>query len=201
MISCSIYINPKTHNKLVVVPIHLRQAILHDTHSGKSSGHFFGKRLYNSLASKWWWEGMYADGEKFSQLCPECIFAIGTSRRYKPSLLHPIPVQHPFKILGIDIVDSPLTEWSNVLCAYRNTPDPAMGEKPSFLWIVALPLKLHTSLCPRYIYPTDLGDYWEKLMATFYSTWALGAANIQRAQERYEQQYIQVTRCPASEML
>ena len=44
--------------------------------------------------------------------CPECATATGNSRQ--PSVpLHPIPVQRPFQILGVDIMDLPCTERGN----------------------------------------------------------------------------------------
>ena len=106
------YINPKTRCKRAVVPSHLQQRILQETHSGKYSGHFSGRRLYDSLMSSWWWEGMYADAEKFAKSCPECVVAMGAGRRNKPPL-HPIPVQRPFQIWGIDVMDLPVTERGN----------------------------------------------------------------------------------------
>ena len=39
-------INPKTHHKCAVVPLQLQQKILRETHAGKYSGHFSGRRLY-----------------------------------------------------------------------------------------------------------------------------------------------------------
>ena len=83
-----------------------------DTHSGNYSGHFSGRRLYNTLSSSWWWDGMYADAERFAKSCPQCVVAMGTGRKNKPPL-HPIPVQRPFQILGIDVMDLPLTERGN----------------------------------------------------------------------------------------
>ena len=107
------YVHPKTRNKHVVVPSHLREKILRETHAGKYSGHFSGRRLYDTLSSKWWWEGMYSDAERFASSCPECIVATGTGRKIKPPL-HPIPVQRPFQILGIDVMDRlPVTERGN----------------------------------------------------------------------------------------
>jgi hypothetical protein len=96
------YVNPKTRHKRAVVPGHLRQKMLQETHAGNYSGHFSGRRLYETLMTSWWWEGMYSDAEKFARSCPECIIATGSGRRNKAPL-HPIPVQRPFQILGIDI--------------------------------------------------------------------------------------------------
>ena len=52
------------------------------------------------------------DAEKYARSCPECVIATGVGRRCK-SELHPIPVQKPFQVLGIDIMDLPLTERRN----------------------------------------------------------------------------------------
>ena len=104
--------DPKTRHKCAVVPGHLREELLRVTHAGKYSGHFSGRRLFDTLAMSWWWETMRADAESFVRSCPECVVATGTGRRYKPPL-HPIPVEHPFQVLGIDIMDLPLTEKGN----------------------------------------------------------------------------------------
>ena len=105
------YVNPKSRCKRAVVPCQSRQKILQETHAGNYSGHFSGRRLYETLMSSWWWEGMYSDAEKFAQCCPECI-STGVGRRSKPPL-HPIPVQRPFQELGIDVMDLPTTERGN----------------------------------------------------------------------------------------
>ena len=106
------YVEPKTSRKRAVVPSHLQSRILQEVHSGNYSGHFSGRCLYNSLLPIWWWEGMFTDAEKFSKVCPECAVATGTGQRKKPPL-HPIPVQRPFQILGIDVMDLPVTERGN----------------------------------------------------------------------------------------
>ena len=105
-------LNPKTRHKRAVVPDQLHQKILKQTHSGNYSGHFSGRRLYHVLMSSWWWEGMYADAEKFVKTCPECIYVSGSGRKNKPPL-HPIPVQCPFQVLGIDVMDLPVTDRGN----------------------------------------------------------------------------------------
>ena len=55
---------------------------------------------------------MYSDAEKLAKACPECAVAMGTSRKKRPPL-HPIPVLRPFQILGIDVMDLPVTEKGN----------------------------------------------------------------------------------------
>ena len=91
------------------MPKHLRTQILRETHS---SSFFSGQRLYNSLMLHWWWGGMFSDAVRFAKACPECAVVTGTGRKIKPPL-HPIPVSRPFQILGIDVMDLPLTEKGN----------------------------------------------------------------------------------------
>ena len=44
------YINRKTRQKRAVVPSHMRQKTLQETHAGRYSGHFSGRRLYDTLS-------------------------------------------------------------------------------------------------------------------------------------------------------
>ena len=92
----------------VVVPHHLRQQLLHENHSGPSGGHFSGQRTLSRLTSRWWWKGMYADTVKFCRACPGCSTVSGTGRHNKPPLC-PIPVQKPFQIVSVDIMELPKT--------------------------------------------------------------------------------------------
>jgi len=98
--------------KRVAVPSHLREQLLRESHRGIYSGHFSGNRLYNLLVKHWWWPGMYADAMAFCKKCPECAIVTGAGRQLKPSL-KPIPVQRPFQIMGLDIMDLPATEQGN----------------------------------------------------------------------------------------
>ena len=75
-------------------------------------GHFAGNKLYNALVKHWYWEGMYPDTMAFCKKCPECVIATGGQRQHKP-YLQPIPVQRPFQIIGVDIMDLPCTESGN----------------------------------------------------------------------------------------
>ena len=105
-------VNPKSGRKSAVVPNHMCQTMLRESHARSYIGHFSGRRLYLTLLSSWWWEGMYSDAEKFVRSCPECITVSGTGQRNKPPL-HPIPVQRPFQVLGIDVMDLPITKQGN----------------------------------------------------------------------------------------
>ena len=58
------------------------------------------------------WEGMYADSIRYAKNCPECAIVSGVGRQ-KPPPLHPIPVQRPFQIIGLDVMDIPKTVKGN----------------------------------------------------------------------------------------
>ena len=55
---------------------------------------------------------MFSDAKKFAKSCPECAIVMGSGRVNKPPL-HPIPVSRPFQILGIDVMDLPVTDQGN----------------------------------------------------------------------------------------
>lgn len=44
--------------------------------------------------------------------CPECAIVSGGGRRNRPPL-HPIPVQNPFQIIGVDVMELPKTDKGN----------------------------------------------------------------------------------------
>ena len=107
------FVDPKRNNrKRAVVPKSLQRRLLEETHCGPYGAHFSGQRMFNVLVSSWWWGHMFSDATKFAKASPECAVMTGVGRRIKPPL-HPIPVQRPFQILGIDIMDLPLTERGN----------------------------------------------------------------------------------------
>ena len=107
------YIDPKQkHHKRVVVPRHLQEQILKENHSSGMSGHFSGRRLHGALVRRWWWDGMHADALRFARNCPECAVVSGGGKLKRPPL-HPIPVQRPFQIVGVDIMDLPKTVDGN----------------------------------------------------------------------------------------
>ena len=54
---------------------------------------------------------MYADCKN----CPVCATVTGGGRTITPPL-HPIPVQYPFQIIGVDVIELPKTKTRNKLC-------------------------------------------------------------------------------------
>ncbi len=107
------YVDPKQkHQQTVVVPHDLREQILREGHSSGMAGHFSGKRTYGALAHRWWWDGMHADAACHARNCPSCVIVSGGGRVQQPPL-HPIPVQRPFQIIGVDVMDLPKTTSGN----------------------------------------------------------------------------------------
>ena len=107
------YVDPKIGSPgKIVVPSHLHRQVMAECHGGVISGHFSGKRLYNTLRRRWWWDTMYRDSMEFARNCAECAVVRGSGGLQRPPL-HPIEVSHPFQILGVDIMEVPLTKSGN----------------------------------------------------------------------------------------
>lgn len=108
------FIDPKCRSRkrvvvLLVVPMHLKEKLILNSHGGLLTGHFSNNRLYN-LGGGMACMLMLPNIKN----CPQCAFASGGLSAGKPPL-QPIPVQRPFQIVGIDIMDLPKTEKGNKL--------------------------------------------------------------------------------------
>ena len=104
------FIDPKAKGlKRAAVPQHLQ---CQEAHSGSMGGHFAGARVYKTLTRHWWWDTMYNNVHQYCKSCPECAIATGGSRPSKP-LLSPIPVQRPFQIVGVYVMELPMTKRDN----------------------------------------------------------------------------------------
>ena len=55
---------------------------------------------------------MFNDARRLAKACSECVIVTGGGRASRPPL-HPIPVSKPLQILGIDVMDLPLTDQGN----------------------------------------------------------------------------------------
>ena len=76
------------------------------------SGHSAGKKLYNTLRHRWWWDTMYHNSMEFATNCAECAVVRGSGRLQRP-LLHPISISCPFQIFGVGIMELSLTKGGN----------------------------------------------------------------------------------------
>ena len=94
------------------MPRQLRGQIMEEYHGGSLAGHFSGSCLYKALTCRWWWEYMYHDAMNHASSCPNCAIVEGTGRKQKPPL-QPIPTERSFQIVGVDIMELPLTSNGN----------------------------------------------------------------------------------------
>ena len=107
------YVGPtQTETSRVVVPQQLHQEIMQNYHDGHLAGHFSGPQLYKTLAQRWWQPHIYTDAMSYANNCPQCAIVDGTGRRQKP-LLQPIATERPFQIIGVDIMELPVTTQGN----------------------------------------------------------------------------------------
>ena len=95
-----------------VVPAGLRRKLIEEYHVGVMSGHFSGPKIYQVMSRQWWWENMYRDIIDYTKNCPQCAIVTGTGRKQQP-LMHSIPVDRPFQIVGVDIMKLPVTANGN----------------------------------------------------------------------------------------
>ena len=96
----------------IVVPASLKQQIMEEHHAGVLAGHFSGPRLFKLISRRWWWKGMYKELMDYARNCPQCTIVGRTEQKKIPPLM-PIPVDHPFQILGVDVMELPLTAKGN----------------------------------------------------------------------------------------
>ena len=81
-------------------------------HLGIMSGHFSGLKIYKTMCRQWWWEHMYKDINDYVCSCPQCAIVSGAGRRQSPQRKS-IPVDHPFQIIGVDIMELLVTTRGN----------------------------------------------------------------------------------------
>ena len=55
---------------------------------------------------------MYRDIVDYTKNCPKRAIVTGTGRKKQPPM-HSIPVDHPFQIVGVDIMELPVTANGN----------------------------------------------------------------------------------------
>ena len=141
---------------------------MEEYHGGNLAGHFSGPRLYKTLACRWWWQHMYRDAMKHANNCPQCAIVEGTRRKQKPPLT-PIPTQHPFQVIGVDIMELPLTTKGNrYLIVFQD---------------------LFTKWPMAYPAPTNISDYREELTLSLSFARTTAMKTSQESQRQYKGQY------------
>lgn len=96
-----------------VLPTHLCQSVMEENHRGPFAGHFSGDHMYRTLRQHWWWEGMYSSCIRYARNCPKCTVVTSGGRNTKPPLYPIPPVERPFQIIGVDIMELPCTRRGN----------------------------------------------------------------------------------------
>ncbi|OWZ14383.1 reverse transcriptase [Phytophthora megakarya] len=87
----------------LVVPITLREDILHYAHENFQGGHQGIKWTHEKLRSEFYWPGMYADVERHVMECVDCASGKGYPANPGPSpgKLEP---RRPFEVVSMDFV-------------------------------------------------------------------------------------------------
>ena len=92
----------------LAVPHDRREALIHEAHDGRFSGHFAEKKIFELLRRQYWWPGMRAAVRRYCRSCLVCASRKGQSRSFKAPL-QPLPVGGPFDRVGVDVLQLPLT--------------------------------------------------------------------------------------------
>ena len=67
------YIDPaKKDRSRMAVPVMLRQKLMEEVHSGGFQAQIAVRGLYEKLARRYWWKGMYSNVHTFCQECLTC---------------------------------------------------------------------------------------------------------------------------------
>lgn len=87
------------------VPRETHKGLMQEAHSGKFSGHFSERKIYDLLRRGYWWPGVRTDIRAYCRACLVCATKHGAGCVCRPPL-QSIPVCGPFHRVGIDIVSS-----------------------------------------------------------------------------------------------
>jgi hypothetical protein len=94
------------------IPPLLRSDILVTAHDGDLSGHCGERMMYYNIRAKCYWPGISRDVTNYVRHCHHCQLAKTKPSLAIPSLPMPIP-SHPFFLVGMDIMELPLTQNGN----------------------------------------------------------------------------------------
>ena len=107
------FVSPSSpHAPRLAVPKCLKQTLMKEHHDGKFAGHFAERKIYTTMRTRYWWKGMKSDVAKFCKSCLVCASRKGTGRKQRPPL-QSIPVGGPFEMVGVDVLQLPLSRNGN----------------------------------------------------------------------------------------
>ena len=97
----------------MVVPQDRQEALIHEAHDGRFSGHFVAKKVFELLRRRYWWPGMRAAVRRYCRSCLVCASRKGQTQSLKPPL-QPLTVGGPFDRVGVYMLQLPLTLEGNL---------------------------------------------------------------------------------------
>ena len=107
------YLSPASPDRWrLAVPESLKLTLLQEYHGGKLARHFAERKLSATLSTQYWWRGMRADVRRYCRSCLICVSRKGTGRKKRPPL-QSIPVGGPFEMIGVDVLQLPLSHQGN----------------------------------------------------------------------------------------
>ena len=114
MVNGVLYFEPADSQgkRRLVVPQHLRRAVLDEAHDPVYAGHFSAKKLLQKVRALYYWTGMRGDAYEKCSSCVTCASTQGQGRRTKPPL-HSILVSGPFDCIGMDYKEMDLSKSGN----------------------------------------------------------------------------------------
>ena len=107
------YVETKGSVRRTVLPRHLQQQLVEESHGGRYAGHFCGPKVYSMLAKHWWWEGMYTQMSCSSaspaQNAPLRLVEVVQLSHYS----HQSPCKDRSRSFGVDLMELPVTSQGN----------------------------------------------------------------------------------------
>ena len=98
--------------KQLVIPKTMKYDVMVQHHESYVGGHFGAQRTYEAVRERYWWDGMYADIERYCKACEVCSRR-KTPHRQQQAMLGTLVIgRYPFERMGIDCV-GPLPESIN----------------------------------------------------------------------------------------
>ena len=92
----------------VVVPGKRRDGLIGEDHDGHFCGSFCREKDLQIIWRRYWWPRMRADVRQYCRSCLVCALTKGNGSEIRPAL-QTIPVGGPFHIIGVDVLQLPLT--------------------------------------------------------------------------------------------
>lgn len=97
-------VSPVDKSEQIVVPLSMRQKVLHLAHCPRMMGHPGGTRMYHTLRRPYYWPSMSGDVYATVPLCTACPKELITLHKSK-SFIKLFPATAPLEFVAVDILD------------------------------------------------------------------------------------------------